>query len=120
MPRTTRASKSTAPSPAPLSHLESAKAHETLEKAIEETGIEVENVEPAVEESTAAVEIKGKGKGKGKAVDVEAEDIEAEAAASEPTRSSPEERLAKLKELRMRMVCGILIISVFLRIDEED
>jgi len=115
MPRTTRASKSTAPSPAPLSHLESAKAHETLEKAIEETGIDVESVEPAVEENTSAVEITGKAKGKGKAVDVEVEETEAEAAASGPTRSSPEERLAKLKELRMRMVCGILPNVVVVR-----
>jgi hypothetical protein len=103
-----------------LSHLESAKAHETLEKAIEETGIDVESVEPAVEESTAAVQIQGKGKGKGKAVDVEVEETEAEAAASGPTRSSSEERLAKLKELRMRMVCGILFILVFLHTHEDD
>lgn len=131
MSRTTRSSKSTAPSPAPLSHIHSAKAMETLEKAVQETGIEVDedalpsHAAPAgeVEENEAVAErakvkAKGKGtakgKGKGKATSEDEEEAERERAveaeqaeegkSGQSGRVSPEERLAKLKELRMRMV----------------
>jgi hypothetical protein len=131
MSRTTRSSKSTAPSPAPLSHIHSAKAMETLEKAVQETGIEVDedalpsHAAPAgdVEENEAVAErakgkAKGKGtakgKGKGKATSEDEEEAERERAveaeqaevgrSEQSGRVSPEERLAKLKELRMRMV----------------
>lgn len=125
MSRTTRSSKSTAPSPAPLSHIHSAKAMETLEKAVQETGIEVDedalpsHAAPAgdVEENEVVAERakgKAKGKGKGKATSEDEEEAERERAveaeeaevgrSEQSGRVSPEERLAKLKELRMRMV----------------
>lgn len=110
MPPKTRGKKSTAPSPAPLSELPSEKAHETLEKAIEATGIDPEVHVPAVASA-------GSGKGKGKAVeqDEEQEQEQAEGSGSgeaegegeagkEVKKLTPEERLAKMKDLRMKMV----------------
>jgi hypothetical protein len=94
MPRTTRSNKSTAPSPVPLSDLASEKAHDTLERAVEETGIEVEGISDVQPE-------KG-DKGKGKAVD-EPETVD-EPEQKAGGKATAEERLAKLKELRLRMV----------------
>lgn len=94
MPRTTRSNKSTAPSPVPLSDLASEKAHDTLERAVEETGIEVEGISDVQPE-------KG-DKGKGKAVD-EPETVD-EPELKAGGKATAEERLAKLKELRLRMV----------------
>lgn len=98
---------------------------ETLEKAVQETGIEVdEDALPShaasagdVEENEVVAEKgkgKAKGKGKGKATGEDEEEAERERAveaeqaevgkSGQSGRVSPEERLAKLKELRMRMV----------------
>ncbi|KAG7544357.1 hypothetical protein FFLO_03236 [Filobasidium floriforme] len=95
---------------------------ETLEKAVQETGIEVDedalpsHAAPAgdVEEDEVVAEKgKGKGKGKGKATSEDEEEAERERAveaeqaevgkSGQSGRVSPEERLAKMKELRMRM-----------------
>ena len=116
MPRTTRSSKSTAPSPAPLSNLQSDKAQETLDKAVQETGIEVDP-EPEQDEEeqetkmtrTTRTSGDAKGKGKAKAIADEVEEVvveeqEPEQEQGQGKKVSPEERLAKLKELRTRMV----------------
>lgn len=105
MPRTTRASKSTAPSPAPLSKLHSEKAHDVLEKAVEETGIQVDGVDQSAKPSAKH------SKGKGRAVIVEPEVVPEPAVFEEEVdveddagkKASSEDRLAKFKELRLRM-----------------
>jgi hypothetical protein len=81
------------------------KAHETLIKAVRETGIAVDSVdmdeEEEIVEDAQVVNSTAKGKGKGKADETGGlvEDV-----VSAPTRSSREDREVKLKELRMRMV----------------
>lgn len=113
MPRTTRSSKSTAPSPAPLSHVENVQAQETLDKAVEVTGIDVEQEQDQDQDGEEDEGEKlgmgkgkgngsGKGKGKGKASDDDNDDEETNEGAGK--KVSPEERLEKLKALRTRMV----------------
>jgi hypothetical protein len=123
--KSTRAKKSTAPSPAPLRELASAKARETLEHAEQAVAEEKADEEEAAAAEAASKTAAHSRKGKGKAKEVReqpAEEVptdgvghaveEAAVASGEetssPTKSAPsmtpEERLAKLKELRTRMV----------------
>lgn len=98
-PRKTRASKK--------------KVEEVVEQSVEQ---EVEEVVPEPVQDTVEVQSKGKGK-----ADVAAEDVTEQTAADEQdatkeaeqtakgVKLTPEERLAKLKELRTRMVrCSAL------------
>lgn len=105
MPRSSRSTKSTAPSPAPIRNIDSEKAHETLEKAEEvadsilEQGT-IEMPEPNLRAS----------KGKGRVTEAEEEVEHApDDTETDATKQTHEERMAKLKQLRQRMVCRRVI-----------
>ncbi len=127
--KSNRSTKSTAPSPAPLRELKSEGAKDTLQHA-EEAVADVqaeEQLKPEVVKEELANATRGKSgaKGKGKAkelvktavvpaAEAEAEEDEAveepaaaalhESATASTSKMTAEERLAKLKELRMKMV----------------
>lgn len=129
--KSNRSTKSTAPSPAPLRELKSEGAKDTLqhaEEAVADVQAEEQQKPEVVKEELAnATRGKSGAKGKGKAKEVvktavvpaaeaEAEEDEEDEAVEEPasaalhesatastSKMTAEERLAKLKELRMKM-----------------
>lgn len=91
MPTKSRAAKSTAPSPSPAASTRSTRGSQSAKPASEDV-TEEEGELPVVSE---------KSKGKERAA---SEEDDEEDAAGASSKTSMEDRMAKLKELRIRMV----------------
>ena len=117
-PRRSREVKSTAPSPSPVAPSRGSSRSRSKKASTESTEESVEEVEEvdespekvpggedqAGEDGIAGEDIEDHGDAAA-AGPVAAEDVDEEAAGGEGSKVSMAERLAKLKDLRIRMVC---------------